>query len=54
FLGGPKAASETSDEAPQLDDGNAVKGAQIQLDEDWSFLNIGLIVKDLMRGLVEK
>ncbi|XLS71885.1 hypothetical protein HN51_028750, partial [Arachis hypogaea] len=52
--GGPKAASKISDEAPQPDDVNAVKGDQIQSEEDWSFSKIGLIVKDLMRGLMEK
>ncbi|XLR27589.1 hypothetical protein S83_055489 [Arachis hypogaea] len=52
--GGPKADSGTSDEARQPDDVNAVKGDQSQSEEDWSFPEIGLIVKDLMRGLVEK
>ncbi|XLR51307.1 hypothetical protein S83_001979 [Arachis hypogaea] len=52
--GGPKADCETSAEAPQPDDVNAVKCDQIQSEEDWSFPKIGLIVNDLMRGLVEK
>ncbi|XLR21678.1 hypothetical protein S83_049578 [Arachis hypogaea] len=52
--GGPKAALENIAEAPQPDDVNAVKGDQIQSEEDWSFSKIGLIVKDLMRGFVEK
>ncbi|XP_057719551.1 uncharacterized protein LOC130933977 [Arachis stenosperma] len=52
--GGPKADFETSAEAPQPDDVNAVKGDPIQSEEDWSFPKIGLIVKDLMRGFVEK
>ncbi|XLR65677.1 hypothetical protein HN51_008183, partial [Arachis hypogaea] len=54
LLGGSKADSGTSDEARQPDDVNAVNGDQSQPEEDWSFPRIGLIIKDLMRGLVEK